>query len=233
MQRVRSEAAAVRPQTSKRSIIEPALDAGSKSAAAFSRAFEQRIGLAPAESCATHRFNLGVRAAQRQQSNIAKMIYPEIRQRPATLVAYIRHVGPYDDVSTAWQKLASFANLHRLFGPRAAFIGISRDDPAITASSQLRYDACITLDHEFTPTGEVGLQTIPGGRYAVFLHRGPYRTFAGAYGAIYRDWLPVSGEKLRDEPAFELHLNTPDRAPPAELRTEIWVPLENKEPRGI
>ena len=160
------------------------------------------------------------------------MIYPEIRQRPATPVAYIRHVGPYEDVSTVWQKLASFASQHQLFGPKTAFIGIGRDDPSITASNQLRYDACITLDHELTPTGEVGVQTIPGGRYAVFLHRGPYKTFAGAYGAIYREWLPVSGEQLRDEPAFELHLNTPDRTPPAELRTEIWIPLENKEPRG-
>jgi len=160
------------------------------------------------------------------------MIYPEIRQRPATPVAYIRHVGPYEHVSTVWQKLASFASQHQLLGPKTAFIGICRDDPAITASNQLRYDACMTLDHEFTPTGDVSMQTIPGGRYAVFLHRGPYKTFAGAYGAIYRDWLPVSGERLRDEPAFELHLNTPDRTPPAELRTEIWIPLENKEPRA-
>ncbi len=32
---------------------------------------------------------------------------------------------------------------------------------------------------------------------------------------------------LHDQPSFELYLNTPDRTPPAELRTEIWVPLDN------
>ena len=46
--------------------------------------------------------------------------------------------------------------------------------------------------------------------------------------ALYasRDWLPTSGEKLRDEPSFEVYLNHPESTPPADLRTEIWVPLE-------
>jgi hypothetical protein len=33
-----------------------------------------------------------------------------------------------------------------LVDPGAQFIGISRDDPKITAADQLRYDACITVD---------------------------------------------------------------------------------------
>jgi len=31
---------------------------------------------------------------------------------------------------------------------------------------------------------------------------------------------------LRDQPAFEVYLNTVDHTPPADLRTEIWVPLQ-------
>ena len=227
VQRIRLETAALQLQTSNHSVIEIALDAGYESAAAFSRAFDQRFGMAPTECRASHRFELQVQAAQLKQSNTANMITPEIRQRPATPVAFVRHNGPYAAVGVAWQKLCSFAGPRQLLGPKTVYIGISRDDPKITSSDQLRYDACITLDSECAPSGEIGVQTIPSGRYAVFLHSGPYENFGKTYDAIYRDWMPNSGLHLRDEPLFELYLNTPDNTPPVDLRTEIWVPLEN------
>lgn len=226
VQRVRMETAALHLQTSNRNVLEIALDAGYESAAAFTRAFEQRFGLAPTECRASHRFELKVRAAQLQQSNTANMITPEIRQRPATTVAFVRHTGPYASVGAAWQKICSFAGSRQLLGPKTSYIGISHDFPNLTASEQLRYDACITLDRELSPTGEVGVQTIPVGRYAVFLHRGPYESFSATYDAIYRDWLPNSREQLRNQSAFELYLNSIENTPPADLRTEIWVPLE-------
>jgi len=226
VQRVRIETAAVHLQTSGRNVLEIALDAGYESAAAFTRAFEQRFGLAPTECRASHRFELQVRAAQLKQSNTANMITPEIRQSAATHVAFVRHTGPYASVGAAWNKICSFAGRFQLLGPNTRYIGISRDDPKLTASEQLRYDACVTLDSELPPAGEVGVQTIPSGRYAVFLHRGPYENFSITYDAIYRDWLPNSREQLRDQPAFEVYLNSVDNTPPAELRTEIWVPLE-------
>lgn len=63
------------------------------------------------------------------------------------------------------------------------------------------------------------------GRAAVFLHRGPYDTLHATWRAIYRDWEPASGEALRDAPPFEVMLNSPDDTPPADLLTEIWIPL--------
>jgi len=227
VQCIRLETAAMQLQTSTRSVLEFALDAGYESAAAFSRAFEQRLGLTPSECCASHRLELRVRAAHLQPHCTAIMIAPEIRQRSLTTVAFVRHIGPYDSVGAAWEKLCAFAGQHQLFGPKTTLIGISRDDPNITTNGQLRYDACITLDHDFNLTGEIGVQTVQGGRYAVSLHCGPYENFSTTYDAIYRDCLPQSGEPLRDAMAFELYLNTPDTTPPADLRTEIWVPLEN------
>ncbi|MFT3783411.1 MAG: AraC family transcriptional regulator [Nibricoccus sp.] len=227
VQRIRLQTAAVQLQTSTRSVIDIALDAGYESAAAFSRAFEQRFGMAPTECRTSHRIELQVRAAQLKQSDAANMITPEIRQRPATKVAFVRHTGPYAQVGTAWQKICSFAGPRGLLGPKTSFIGISRDDPKITATDQLRYDACVTLERDIAPEGEIGVQTIPAGRYAMFLHKGPYEQFGMTYDAIFRDWLPNSREQLSDEPAFELYLNTPETTPPADLRTEIWLRLEN------
>ncbi|MBK9992022.1 MAG: AraC family transcriptional regulator [Verrucomicrobia bacterium] len=226
VQRIRLETAALQLQTSTRNVLEIALDAGYENAAAFSRAFEQRFGMAPTECRASHRFELQVRAAQLKQSNTAAMISPEIRQRPATQVAFVRHIGPYHAVGAAWHKLCSFAGQNQLLSPKVAYIGISRDDPKITAIDQLRYDACITLEHALAPSGEIGVQTIPGGRYAVFLHSGPYENFSATYDMIYRDWLPLSHEQLRDQPEFEIYLNTVETTTPENLRTEIWIPLE-------
>ncbi|HHN64634.1 MAG TPA: GyrI-like domain-containing protein [Nitrospirae bacterium] len=71
------------------------------------------------------------------------------------------------------------------------------------------------------------MQTIPGGRYAVFLHKGPYDRFDETYNMIFSKWLPQSGERLRDVPSFEVYLNRdPRRTKPENLRTEIWVPIE-------
>ena len=113
-----------------------------------------------------------------------------------------------------------------LLGPGASFIGISHDDPDITAAEKLTYDACVTVDHLVEPEGDVGVQTIEGGRYAVFLHAGPYERFSETYASIYREWLPRSGEQLRDIPCFELYLNSPEDTPPDDLRSEIWIPLQ-------
>ena len=226
VQRVRLETAVVQLQTSSRSVLDIALDAGYESAAAFSRAFEQRFGVSPTQCRRERRFELQVRATQFRTIDTTSMITPEIRQRPATSVAFVRHIGPYATVGTAWEKLCGFAGQHGLFGPHTATIGISRDDPRVTAAEQQRYDACLTLDHEVAPTGEIGVQTIPGGRYALFVHAGPYEQLLATYDASFGDWRPTSGEKLRDEPSFEVYLNHTESTPPADLRTEIWVPLE-------
>jgi AraC family transcriptional regulator len=225
VQRVRLEAAAMQLQTTLRSVTEIALDAGYESAAGFSRAFEERFGMAPTECRKTHRLSLQVRAAQLKPRHPDTMIAPQLRQRPDTRVVFVRHTGPYANVGQAWEKICAFAATRNLFGPSTASIGIGLDDPKITSEDKIRYDACLTVDASVAPAGEVGVQTIPGGRYAVFLHAGPYDQFVHTYDAIFRDWLPTSGERLRNQPAFELYLNSPDRTPPADLRTEIWVPL--------
>ena len=106
-------------------------------------------------------------------------------------------------------------------------IGISHDDPNITPEKRIRYDACITFAGEAKPEGEVGIQTIAGGRYAVFLHRGPHEGLGATYGAIFSGWLPASGARLREAPCFEVYLNRdPRRTKPENLRTEVWVPVE-------
>lgn len=74
--------------------------------------------------------------------------------------------------------------------------------------------------------GKLGIQTIPGGRYAVFLHKGAYTGLAEVYRNIFAGWLASSGCTLGELPVFEKYLNRdPRRTKPENLRTEILIPV--------
>jgi AraC family transcriptional regulator len=45
------------------------------------------------------------------------------------------------------------------------------------------------------------------------------------YQCVYGGWLPRSGYRLRDVPAFEQYLNSPRDTKPEDLLTLIHVPL--------
>ena len=152
---------------------------------------------------------------------------PEIREMEEKQVVFVREIGRYDKAAgKAWGKVCAYAGPRGLIGQDTQFIGVSHDDPAVTPEDKLRYDACLTIDRDVEPKGEVGVQTVSGGRYAVFMHEGPYENLHKTYDEAYGQWLPSSGEKLRDLPCFELYLNDPNSTKPADLRTEIFIPIE-------
>jgi AraC family transcriptional regulator len=104
-------------------------------------------------------------------------------------------------------------------------IGVCHDDPDITAPEHVRYDAGVHLRRPFAPRGELVEQIIPGGRHAVFLHRGPHARLVETYDRIYGGWLPGAREELGEAPAFEVYLDHPERVAAEKLRTLIHVPL--------
>ena len=68
---------------------------------------------------------------------------------------------------------------------------------------------------------------ISGGKYAVFSHKGPYTNLSDTYNAIFMEWLPDSGNELRNLPSFEIYLNRdPRRTKPENLKTEIYIPIK-------
>ena len=152
----------------------------------------------------------------------------EMREVPSRKVIYVSSIGPYDGQGThrAWEKVCRFAGQNNLFASNTVFIGISYDDPNITDSKKLRYDACVSIDENVKPEGEVGIREIADGKYMVFLHEGPYENFQYSYDYIFGEWLSESKMELREEPSFELYLNSPDETNPEDLKTEIWVPVK-------
>ena len=131
----------------------------------------------------------------------------QIKTLPETRVAYLRHVGPYGEsgISRLWQRFAAWCDAHALMQPRRTMYGISQDNPDVTPPDKCRYDAAIEVDAGFKPEGEVGVQTLPGGRYACTPFSGSAAEIHAAWQAFTTGWLPGSGYQFDNRPCFELY----------------------------
>jgi AraC family transcriptional regulator len=108
-------------------------------------------------------------------------------------------------------------------------LGLCHDDPEVTPPEKIRYDVCLVVDESFEPQGEIGVQVIAGGDYAVTTHQGPYETLNETYGKLCGQWIPRNGRTLRSAPCYEVYLNDPEGTEPEELLTDIYMPLEPRE----
>jgi AraC family transcriptional regulator len=225
--RVRLETAANLILHSNLSMKEIAYKMGYDVPSSFNKAFRKRFGVAPGDFCDHYSDVKSINYLQKMKTQEMKLMKPKFMELNPMKVIYVNSIGPYDGKGTdeAWQKVCTFADKKGLFGRSNDFIGISYDDPAVTEPAKLRYDACISVSREIQAGGEVGVKTIEGGRYAVFMHKGPYSGFQKSYDYIYGVWLPQSGAELRDAPCFEKYLNSPDKTKPENLKTEIYIPV--------
>ena len=228
VRRLRLERAAHQLCHSRREVTDIALDAGYETPSAFTKAFTQHFGRSPS----TFRKSNSVYLLQQQTIVIQprkekRNMKPEIREREDVKVLYVRRVGKYSQsAGEAWPAVCAYAGPRGLLNERTEFIGISHDDPGITPEDKLRYDACVTIQGDAQPEGEVGVQTLAGGKFAVFTHRGPYDGLNNTYQQIYGQWLPESGVQLREQSCFEKYLNDCTSTPPEDLLTEIFIPIQ-------
>lgn len=138
-------------------------------------------------------------------------------------VAYVRRQGPYmESAPEAWQALWQWAGRMGRTGDVRDCIGVGHDDPNVTPPEQCTYDACLALAGEVAPDDEVGVQTLPGGRYAILTLVGSYAQLPAAYDHL-RAAHPEGMSDAR--PAFERYLSMPGDVPEAELRTEVCMPV--------
>ena len=238
VRRLRLERAALRLTTSRRSVIAIALDAGYDTHESFTRAFRNMFDNSPSEYRKSGRGRSASGVFQKSaippwERNCSDstdsgddIVEVRLEKRKPVRVAFVRHVGAYSDCGKAWETLCGFASQQGWFSPDMLWIGISHDDPDVTSPDKLRYDACMPVGDDFVPTGEIGVQEIVGGEYAVVTHRGPYSNLIHTYRQFFGEWLPNSGRELRFSPGFEIYRNDPCATPPEQLVTDIFIPLE-------
>jgi len=225
VRRLRLERAAVTLKTTKRSVLDVALGAGYASHEAFTRAFRARFRCAPSD------FRKSGISFDRDPSPFEPRcaeggpLEVQIDELEPARVAFSRHLGPYDGCGATWERLLTWAGSEGLVGHGTRFLGVCYDDPEVTPSERVRYDACVTIDRDVEPAGEFGVQTIAGGPYARTTHIGPYDRFEPTYLRLIGEWAPRSGHALRPLPCLEVYLNSPENTDPEDLVTDIFLPL--------
>jgi len=232
VRRLRLERAARNLKQLDGPIIEIALQAGFETHESFTRAFGDMFGISPSAYRTAHKPAPESASGTHLDdvSGYRPPDYPdlppvEVKELPPMRLLFLRHVGPYTQVGATWGRLMSWAGMRGLLGPNMKLIGIVHDDPDVTPPDKVRYDAAVVVNRPVQPEGEFGVMELAGGSYAVVTHKGPYEGLGKTYQRVYGGWLPKSGYRLRDVPAFEQYLNSPRDTKPEDLRTLIHVPL--------
>ncbi len=242
VRRLRLERAANRLKLTGDEILGLALEAGYESHAAFTRAFQAAFGLSPSKfrTAANQPTRIESSSGVHYQASSERPTFAPIRLEDHTMnvdvrdiapmrIAFLRHVGPYDQVAETWERLTDWVGRECLFGPDVRFFGMCWDDPEVTPLEKIRYDACVSVDEEVEPDGEIGITTVAGGRYAVVLHEGPYTRIGDSYAGLLGRWFPQSSHLPGEPPSLEFYLNDPDGTEPEDLLTEICMPIGDAE----
>lgn len=164
----------------------------------------------------------------------AASLQVELREMPAMTLVVVHHQGPYIRIGQAFERvLAHTARQGRATGgtvPQVQrMVGVYLDDPAAVSASALRSLAGLQLADPFTDQDgwQPPLQrwTVPAGPCAVLRYRGPYASMHAAYRWLFGQWLPHSGRQPAEHPVWEDYLNDPRQVAPADLLTDIVLPL--------
>jgi len=242
VRRLRLERAALHLKSTERSISQIAFDAGYETHESFTRAFKSLFSNSPSQYRNQNRIVPEAPSPSGVHYNTdgwvesftpltegISMQSVKVVEREKVRVAFARHIGPYDQVHAAWGMLCGWAYKTGRKEFLKDVFGMCHDDPDVTDSGKIRFDACLVLTGD-DPVLEDGIdiQTIEAGTYGSILHEGSYEGMNTTYAAFMEKWLPDSGYELRDKPSLNCYLNDPDKTPKDQLKTEILIPIKRK-----
>ncbi len=143
-------------------------------------------------------------------------------------VAYVRHLGLYEECHRGWKKLWNWIVENEIPVENRLMIGASYDDPQTTPVDQIRYDCCVEVNDILTPDETVRIRTLNGGKFAVYRHKGKYKEIGRLFGQIMNEWLPDSKYEYRIGPCWEIYRGDHNKLPEEERITDLCVPVRLK-----
>jgi AraC family transcriptional regulator len=211
-------------------VVDIALASGYEGPEAFARAFRKSIGQSPSEfrkqpqwepwySTYQPLSELRVRHMKSGNRQVDIVNFAETR------VACLEHRGDWRRIGHSIRKFIDWRKQNQLSPRVSATFNIFYDDGE-TAPDASRIDLCASTDHEITanPCGVVA-KIIPAGRCAVLRHIGSDDTLEQTIAYLYSEWLPQSGEELRDFPLFCERVEFFPDVPEHEAVTDVYLPL--------
>ncbi len=232
----------------KKTILEISTLCGFESVSSFYSAFKKHFNATPSEVRKNARNNRNnpvfISNMQEESANPSNYDKREttdflrriwemnivIKELPDYKVAFVRHVGSYLDAFEAWRKLSSWAAKNNLLPPEQNFIGISLDDPHVTDEYACRYDACVTIPHDFHAENhpEMSFKHIQGGLYALYQFYDTVDKLAIAYQSIYGQWFPNSDFDPDDRHCLEFCMNNPYDDPEGKAKVDLYIPIKKR-----
>lgn len=215
------------------SVTEIALEAGYDAPDAFARAFRRRFGQAPsafrgapdwaALDAAFSSFHQARGKVMQQFSSDDVTI----REVPATPVATMTHVGEPSSIDATISRFIAWRQANALTDPDLPLFGIFPTDTRSTPAAEFRMQICVGSDRAVPPNDDgVEAGAIPGGRVASLRLLGTAGDdLEPAALFLYRDWLPASGEELRDFPLYCQRVKFFPLVPAHDAVTDVFLPL--------
>ena len=207
---------------STRTVADIARRCGYPNAQSFTRAFRQVYGKSPRawrDSTSRTPFEAVPPAT------VAGTWPVDIREVPQLTVAGIDHRGSYMRIGQAFEASRIHMAAQDLMTPDTRWLAVYFDDPFAVPEAQLHSRAGLSLAPGAAAKAPLVTFTLGGGPCAVLRFRGPYATMRAAYHWLYGSWLMNSGYAPADLPVFEEYLNNPRDTAPADLLTDIFLPL--------
>lgn len=204
-----------------------ALDAGFQTPDSFAKAFRKAFGASPSafrESPDWSAWHAAI-TPQMQARKHAMTHFTagevDIVEIAAIPVLTLRHDGPPHMLNATIGRFIAWRKANRA-GPKATrtfniFHADGEGEPRLEL-------ACSRLPG-LAPGEGMGEGVIPAGRCARLRLTGRSDDLEAPAGWLYREWLPASGEALRDFPLFCERSNVGPGLPDADMVTDLYLPL--------
>lgn len=224
--RIKLEKAAVLLKYSDNSIETIAYTIGYETPTAFTKSFKKSFGISPSEFKKSNVGNFSIKGKKKSKSNFN--LSSEIKTIKPFKVLSNQVRGIVGDKKTydGWVDLLAFAYQHNIINAETKFIAVHWDDPTITQESNIRYDACVTINTDIKNTNKFSIKQFNGGKYLCVLYKGDYRYLPNVYNQIFREYIFKQNYRLREEPIFEEFLNSINDTSKSKLLTVIHLPIE-------
>lgn len=172
-------------------------------------------------------YSPGILFAEMRRKEMSKLTFAvEVKDLPEMTVAYARHIGPYNQIPEAFERLGRWAGPRGLYAvPGRKSLAVYHDNPDNTEESKLRSSACVTVGPGTAVSGDINLMTIPGGKYAVARFEIRPDQFGEAWDALMGEWFPSSGWQPDDRMCFEVYIQDPEDNPEGHFVIDICEPV--------